>query len=212
MICMFLTKIRKSLLLNFEATWSPEQVFALLLLQKMRWGRGWISREKDKKIFLSCCYRQPNGDRENLDVLFQNKIIEKSISKKKNTYIKGDFNMNCLKHRKNFKTEHFYDSILSYILLINYPTRVSEDLASLTNNNLTKSILKIFCKLGCSQSFSNIFLNTTTKRNIKRGYYKHKKRVFKGCNMNYFKEQMSLLQWRHVGFNGIANAKNVRKI
>ena len=120
--------------------------------------------------------------------------------------------MNCLKHRKNFKTEHFYDSILSYILLINYPTRVSEDLASLTNNNLTKSILKIFCKLGCSQSFSNIFLNTTTKRNIKRGYYKHKKRVFKGCNMNYFKEQMSLLQWRHVGFNGIANAKNVRKI
>ena len=30
--------------------------------------------------------------------------------------------------------------------------------------------------------------------------------------MNYFKEQMSLLQWRHVGFNGIANAKNVRKI
>ena len=42
-----------------------------------------ISRENDKNILLSCCYRPPNGDSENLSMFLQNNIIEKSVSEKK---------------------------------------------------------------------------------------------------------------------------------
>ena len=49
-----------------------------------------ISRENDKNILLSCCYRLPNDDSENLRGLLQNKITEKSVSEKKITYVIGD--------------------------------------------------------------------------------------------------------------------------
>ena len=42
-----------------------------------------ISRENDKNILLSCCYRPPSGDSENLSGLLQNEIIEKSLQKRK---------------------------------------------------------------------------------------------------------------------------------
>ena len=42
-----------------------------------------ISRENDKNILLSCCYRPPSGDSENLSGLSQNEIIEKSLQKRK---------------------------------------------------------------------------------------------------------------------------------
>ena len=60
-----------------------------------------ISRENDKNILLSCCYRPPNGDSENLNTFLQNNIIEKFVSENKISYIIGDFNMNCLKHHEN---------------------------------------------------------------------------------------------------------------
>ena len=62
-----------------------------------------ISRENDKNILLSFCYRLPSGDSENLSTFLQNKIIEKSVSEKKTSYITGDFNMNCLNTMKMLK-------------------------------------------------------------------------------------------------------------
>ena len=94
-----------------------------------------ISRGKDKNILLSCCYRPLSGDSENLSGFLQNKIIEKSISKKKISYIIGDFNMNCLKYQ-NAKTKHFHDNIFEKgaIHIINRPTRISEHSESLIDN------------------------------------------------------------------------------
>ena len=59
-----------------------------------------ISRENDKNILLSCCYRSPYGESENLSTFLQNNIIEKSVSEKKISYMLDDFNMNCLKYHK----------------------------------------------------------------------------------------------------------------
>ena len=95
-----------------------------------------ISRENDKNILLSCCYRPPSGDSENLSGFLQNKVIEKSVSKKKISYIIGDFNMNCLKYQENAKTKHFHDNIFEKgaIHIINRPTRISEHSESLIDN------------------------------------------------------------------------------
>ena len=117
MICVFLTKIRKFLLLKFF-------------------------RENDKNILLSCCYRPPNGDSENLSTFLQNNIIGKSVSEKKISYMIGDFNMNCLKYHENAKTKYFYDNFFEKgaIPIINWPTRISEHSTSLIDNILTTDI------------------------------------------------------------------------
>ena len=101
-----------------------------------------ISRKNDKNILLCCCYRPPCSDSENLSAFLQNKIIEKSVSEKKMSYITGDFNMNCLKYHENAKTKYFYDNLFEKgaIPIINRPTRISEHSASLIDNILTTDI------------------------------------------------------------------------
>ena len=73
---------------------------------------------------LSCCYRPPNGDSENLNMFLQKNIIKKSVSEKKINYTIGDFNMNCLKYHENAETKYFYDNIFEngVIPIINRPT------------------------------------------------------------------------------------------
>ena len=47
--------------------------------------------------------------------------------------------MNCLKYHENSKTKHFYENIFEKgaVPITNCPTRISEHLASLTDNILT---------------------------------------------------------------------------
>ena len=82
---------------------------------------------------------------------------------KKNNYIIGDFNMNCLKYHENSKTRHFYENIFEKgaVPIINCPTRISEHLASLTDNILTtgtfnNSFKKGIIKLDVSDNFQYI--------------------------------------------------------
>ena len=87
-------------------------------------------------------YRPPNGDSEHLSGFLQNKIIEKSVSEKKISYIIGNFNMNCLKYHVNAKTKYFYDNVFEKraIPILNRPTRISEHSGSLIDNILTTDI------------------------------------------------------------------------
>ena len=57
-----------------------------------------ISRENDKNILLSCCYRPFNDDSENLSAILQNKII---VSEKKISYMIGDFNITTKMLKQN---------------------------------------------------------------------------------------------------------------
>ena len=109
-----------------------------------------ISRENDKNTLLSCCYRPPNDDSENLSTFLQNSIIEKSVSENKIGYMIGDFNMNCLKYHENAKTKYFYDNTFEKgaIPIVNRPTRISEHSASLIDNILTTDIFNNSLKKG----------------------------------------------------------------
>ena len=134
-----------------------------------------ISRKNDKNILLSCCYRPPSGDSENLSAFLQNKIIEKSVSEKKMSYIIGDFNMNCLKYHENAKTKHFYDNIFEKGAIhpyINRPTRISEHSASLIDNILTTDIFnnspkKGIIKADVSDHFPIFFSIQLTKEKLR---------------------------------------------
>ena len=113
-----------------------------------------ISRENDRNILLSCCYKPRNGDSENLSTFLQNIIIEKSVSEKKSSYMIGDLNMNCLKYHENAKTKYFYDNIFEKgaIPIINRSTRISEHSTSLTDNILKTDIFNNSLKKGTIKS------------------------------------------------------------
>ena len=141
-----------------------------------------ISRENDKNILLCCCYRPPNGDSENLSTFLQNNIIEKSVSEKKISYMIGHFNMNCLKYQENAKTKYFYDNIFEKgaIPIINWPTRISEDSASLIDNILTtdvfnNSLKKGLIKSDVSDRFPVFFSIRLTKEKLQESVIKIKK-------------------------------------
>ena len=89
-----------------------------------------------------------HGDSENLSTL------EKSVSEKKISYMIGDFNMNCLKYHENAKTKYFYDNIFQKgtIPMINRPTPISENSASLVDNILTTDIFENYLKKGIIKS------------------------------------------------------------
>ena len=52
---------------------------------------------------------------------------------------------------------------------------------------------------------SNIFLKTTDERKASTRCFKNKKGVFNNRNITSFKEQLPLLFWRHIDFNGTVN-------
>ena len=52
---------------------------------------------------------------------------------------------------------------------------------------------------------SNIFLKTTDERKASTRCFKNKKGVFNNRNITSFKEQLPLLRWRHIDFNGTVN-------
>ena len=144
-----------------------------------------VSRENDKNILLSCCYRPPNGDSENLSTFLQNNIIEKSVSEKKISYMIGDFNMNCLKYHENAKTKYFYDNIFEKVAIpiINRPTRISEHSASLIDNILTTDIFNNSLKKGIIKSdvsdhFPIFFSIRLTKEKLQEVVIKIKKKEF----------------------------------
>ena len=141
-----------------------------------------IAKENYKNILLSCCYRPPSGDSENLSAFLQNKIIEKSVSEKEMSYIIGYFNMNCIKYHENTKTKHFYDNIFEKgaIPIINHPTRISEHSTSLIDNILTtdifnNSLKKVIIKSDVSDHFPIFFSIQLTKEKLREGAIKIKK-------------------------------------
>ena len=171
-----------------------------------------ISRENDKNILLSCCYRPPSGDSENLSTFLQNNIIEKFVSKKKISYMIGDFNMNCLKCHENAKIKYIYDNIFEKgtIPIINRPTQMSKHLASLIDNILTTDIFNNSLKNGIIKSdvsdhFPIFFTIRLTEEKLQEDVIKIRKRVFSKGNITYFKEQLSLHHWRHIDFNETVN-------
>ena len=121
--------------------------------------------------------------------------------------------MNCLKYHKNAKTKYFYDNIFEKgaIPIINRPTRISEHSASLIDNILTTDIFNNSLKKGIIKSdvsdhFPIFFSIRLTKEKLQEGAIKiKKKRVFSKRNITTFKEQLSLLHWRHIDFNGTVN-------
>ena len=96
--------------------------------------------EKGKNIVISCIYRKPGSSVDSfIDVL--NNLFS-SLSKRKNIYLCGDFNINLLNAESHKATRDYLNFLYSLGLypLINKPTRFALGSASLIDNIFTNDV------------------------------------------------------------------------
>ena len=71
-------------------------------------------------------------------------IFKKSAAEKKLYYLIGDLNVNCLKYFENEKVSTFYNSLFEYggSALVNKPSRVAKESATIIDNVITTNIFE----------------------------------------------------------------------
>ena len=164
-----------------------------------------ISKES-KNMLISCCYRPPKGITENLPAYLAS-IFQGVQNEKKKIFIIGDFNLNCLNNNEDSNIRHFYHNAfeLGFIPLINKPTRVCKNSATIIDNILTNCVFdntlkKAIIKNDISDHFPIISTIQTRKNQIKCQNLVYNKREFNGANKAAFKQQLSVLHWRYSHF------------
>ena len=93
---------------------------------------------------------------------------------------------------------------------LNCPTQISEHWAGLIDNIFTTDIFnnslnKGIVKSDVSDNFPLFFSIQLTKEKLREVVTKILKRGFIDRNINSFKEQLSLVHWTHIDFNGTMN-------
>ena len=112
--------------------------------------------------------------------------------------------MNYLKYHENANLKHFYDNIFEKgdILIINHPTWIFKYLENLIANILTTSLTILWNKeLVVSEHFPIFFVNTNYEIKTSGWRFKNTKSAYDKHNIT-FNEQLPLLHWRHIEFNG----------
>ena len=172
-----------------------------------------ISKES-KNMLLSCCYRPPKGVTENLTA-YLTSIFKRIRNEKKESSVIGDFNLNCLNYNEDSNIKHFHHKVfeLEFIPPIDKPTRVCKSSATMIDNIRTNCVFdntlkKAIIKSDILHHFPIIFIIETGKNQSKCQTLVYNKRDFNEANKAAFKQQLSLLHWRHVSSQKDVNKMN----
>jgi Skp family chaperone for outer membrane proteins len=158
---------------------------------------------RQKNVVVGCIYRPPNSDivtfNDEMDVLL------KQISHlNRNVYLLGDFNINLLKTSTHQSTYEFINTMFSssFIPLINRPTRVTANTATLIDNiftnrhDLGKHINGII-PTDVSDHFSvfHIIYTDDVPHQVSSKSYK---RCLNDITMNKFSSRIQSIDWNAV--------------
>ena len=132
----------------------------------------------------SCCYRLPKGITENLTAYLAS-IFQGVQNEKKKNFMIGDANLNCLNYNEGSNIRHFYHKVfeLGFIPLIDKPTRVCKNSATIIDNILTNCVFsnilkKAIIKSDISDHFPIIFtIQTRTNQSKCQNLVYIKKRI-----------------------------------
>ena len=138
-------------------------------------------------------------------------IIDKANKENKKSFFMGDNNLDCLKYDHESDVKKFYDPLFSLgaFPLINKPTRVSIDSATIINNIITSEIFDETLKRGIIKcDISDHFL-ILFSLDISRKRIQCTEKVLKSDinqkNKADFLYQLSHLHWRHIDWSGDVN-------
>ena len=105
---------------------------------------------KNRNVIIGVIYRPPNTDLKlfNDDI---NELLDTLEREHKYCYLTGDYNINLLNYSKHAETTSFIDILYahSFMSLINRPTRVAKESATLIDNVFTNCYSNIDNTLQC---------------------------------------------------------------
>lgn len=89
----------------------------------------------NRKVVMGCIYRPPDTNLQEF-LVDLNSLLNKLSHENKSVYLMGDFNINLLNSNSHSLTADFIETLFSYfyIPLINKPTRVKENSATIIDN------------------------------------------------------------------------------
>ena len=99
-----------------------------------------IQVEHGKNEIVTCMYRAPGTSIELFN--YHIEVMLKKVNMNKNYYLVGDLNINLLKSETHSQSNDFIELMFSYGLapLINRPTRITCDSATLIDNIFTNCL------------------------------------------------------------------------
>ena len=159
----------------------------------------------NKNVVIGVIYRPPESNIDNFLQYF-NGVLDSLNRENKCVYLMGDYNLNLLNTQRHKLTADFVETVFSYsyIPLINKPTRVTDNSATLIdnilcndiqNNEMTNGLLYV----DISDHFP-IFCVNATKQISKDPIY-IETRQYNDLNINNFKDKLSLIDWQSITVN-----------
>ena len=167
----------------------------------------------NKTIIAACIYRPPNSDITVFTSSLKG-ILEVLEDEKKEIYLMGDFNIDLLHSSSHKRTNEFLDMLYSFNLypMINKPTRISSNRASLIDNIFTNVIKKKTHNGIIYDDFSDHFPifgilqnDELPKCRPNRKRNKVRKRIINEANMSLFKEKLKTADWSYLKENADVN-------
>lgn len=169
-----------------------------------------------KNIIVMCVYRKPGGNIVEFSSCL--KDLLSGINTRKNLFICGDFNIDLLVCEVHNDSKGFLDMMYSFGLypLINKPTRVTADTATLIDNIYTNMLVKSRNAIIVCDSISDhmpVFtMINSSHGNISKGdavkYFRDNSRP----NMEKFQAALSTQEWDSVCADDDANTAYTRFI
>ena len=99
-----------------------------------------IIKQKTKNILINTQYRQPIGNFSEFEA-HSNTFLAKSKTTDKTCFLVGNLNLNLIDYRSNAKVRNFVNLIFqhSFVPIVNKPTRVTKNNATLLDYIITNS-------------------------------------------------------------------------
>ena len=164
-----------------------------------------IKLQSTRNVKIGCIYRAPNTDME----LFNDEMLATlEFFKNNNVYLCGDFNVDLLKYNEHQNSRNFINTMFSYgyYPMINYPTRITCNSATIIDN--------IFTNVLHEESISGIIINDITdhlpifclmenvcvrkiRKQTKQNKYKFIRQT-KDDNINNFVHNLKNVDWNDV--------------
>lgn len=160
----------------------------------------------EKNIIVGCIYRPPGKNVSNMKDFndTMTKLLNTLSKSKKEIYLMGDFNIDLLHYKSHKLTAEFVDLMLSssFFPLINRPTRVTEESATIIDNIFTNSPALDSHKSGIlptdvSDHFS-IFTIICGHNNISIDNIPIITRQINNGNLSQMKNELQNMNWIHV--------------
>ena len=100
-----------------------------------------IINKKSKNILINTQYRLPAGNFNEFEA-YLNTFLAKSKTTDKTCFLVGDLNLNLIDYQSNAKVRDFVNLIFQYLVpIVNKPTRVTENNATLIDYIITNSFM-----------------------------------------------------------------------